>query len=219
MEFDTFGLWFDIEAHAMSASLGSSRYGEGVHALSHALLAVAPLFEAGLVRDDLECDHSYFSPTRLCLFDERAGGSGSCERLWKHFFVPKDNIMDAALDLLRNCDSCNGDDGYEGGCPACLHAPQCLKFNMNLSRSAAVVVGERMLERIKMTDLYEENEKAWTATKQLPLSPSRNLTPRRRARREALKKAKQMRKAQDTQFVVGRASWPQGASCGHQEQA
>lgn len=203
MEFETYGLWFDTEPHELKAFLGA-KYGEGVHALSHALLAVAPLFEPGLVRDDLECDHSYFSPTRLVLFDERAGGSGSCERLWKHFFVPESNILDAAIDLLRGCESCVGDEGYEGGCPACIHASQCLKFNMNLSRSAAIVIGKRMLERIKSTDLYTNNEKMWLETKQPPHSPSRDLTPRRKARYNALKKAKEIKMAQSRQYVVGR---------------
>jgi DEAD/DEAH box helicase domain-containing protein len=218
LEFDTFGLWFDTEPEALSAVLGF-KYGEGVHALSHALLAVAPLFEPGLVRGDLECDHSYYNPTRLVLFDERAGGSGSCERLWKHFFVYENNVLQAALDLLRNCESCNDDEGYEGGCPACLHAPQCLKFNTNLSRSAAIVVGQRMMDRIKLTTLYRANEKAWLENKQLPPSPSRNLTPRRKARRQAMKNAKEMRGARDRQFVVGRPSWPEGGRMpyGHQE--
>eukprot|EP00977_Amphora_coffeiformis_P019389 scaffold7213_cov166-Amphora_coffeaeformis.AAC.5 len=221
MEFETFGIWFDTEPHVLTAFLGS-KYGEGVHALSHALLAVAPLFEPGLVRDDLECDHSYFSPTRLVLFDERAGGSGSCERLWKHFFAPENNIVDAAIDLLVNCESCVGDEGYEGGCPACLHASQCLKFNMNLSRSAAIVVGRRMLERIKLTDLYKNNEKMWLETKKPPLSPSRNLTPRRKARYNALKKAKEMKMAQSRQFIVGRPSFvrTEGGNrfAGHQQE-
>jgi DEAD/DEAH box helicase domain-containing protein len=209
LEFDTFGLWFDTQPEMLSEALGY-KYGEGVHALSHALLAVAPLFEPGLVRGDLECDHSYYNPTRLVLFDERAGGSGSCERLWKHFFVYENNVLQAALNLLRNCESCNDDEGYEGGCPACLHASQCSKFNMNLSRSAAIVVGQRMLDRIKRTTLYRINEKAWLETKQLPPSPSRNLTPRRKAQRQAMKNAKEMRGARDRQFVVGRPSWPEG---------
>lgn len=199
-------MWFDTEPHVLEPFLGA-KYGEGVHALSHALLAVAPLFESGLVRDDLECDHSYYSPTRLVLFDERAGGSGACERLWKHFFVPHNNILDAALDLLNKCDTCINDEGYEGGCPACLHAPQCLKFNMHLCRSAAIVIGNRVFDRIKTTSLYKANEKAWNETKQLAPSPSRTLTPRRKARYQAMKKAKEMRSAQTRQYVVGRPSF------------
>jgi DEAD/DEAH box helicase domain-containing protein len=206
MEFETFGLWFDTEPALLAPLLGS-KYGEGVHALSHAILAVAPIFEPGLVREDLECDHAYFSPTRLCIFDERAGGSGSCNRLWPHFFVPENNIINAALDLLRNCDTCSADQGYEGGCPACLHASQCLKFNMNLSRSGAIVIGKRLLERIKTTELYKKNELFWRQSKRLPPSPSRDLTPRRKARREAVKRAKEMRNSQSRQFVIGRPSF------------
>lgn len=205
LEFDTFGLWINTEADRMSLLLGDS-YGPGVHALSHAILAVAPLFAPGLVRSDLECDHSFFAPTRVMLFDERAGGSGSCERLWKSLFLPK-SILDAAVELLEECSSCRRDSGYDGGCPACLHVSNCVKFNMHLSRSAGATIGKRVIERVQETDLYKQFAKAASdeSTDQHAGQPD---TPRRKARTKALQKAKEMRSARDRQFVVGRPSWP-----------
>jgi DEAD/DEAH box helicase domain-containing protein len=125
MEYDTFGLWIDAEAESLGPLLGHD-YGSGVHALSHALLAVAPLFTP-CVRSDLECDHSAYSPTRICLLDERAGGSGTCAELWKSLFVPH-GLLASAVDLLENCPSCNQEDN-DLGCPACLQSGSCVKFN------------------------------------------------------------------------------------------
>ena len=175
IEYETFGLYICADSESLSGMLGE-RFGPGVHALSHALLEVAPLFAPGLSRGDLESDHDSWQPTQVVLFDERAGGSGCVERLWKCFFQP-DGILQAAIDLLENCSWCSSDTThFDGGCPACLHAPQCLKFNLNLSRSAALVIGNRMLDRIKQTDLYKRNCST-EASSNKPI----DTTPRRKA--------------------------------------
>lgn len=202
LEFDTFGVWIDTELDTLHPMLGD-KYGYGVHALCHALLAVAPVFVPGLVRADLECDHAFFAPRRVMLFDERAGGSGACERLWKLFFQPN-SILDAAIELLDDCSSCSGDSGYDGGCPACIHASNCIKFNMHLSRSAGAVIGKRMLQRIQQTKLYRQRTNKNAEDKAV----SSENTPRRKARETALRDAKEMRPARERQFVVGRPSWP-----------
>jgi DEAD/DEAH box helicase domain-containing protein len=202
MEYETFGIWFDTEASVMAPALGEA-YGSGVHALSHALLAVAPLFVPGVARSDLECDHSYYDPTRITLFDERAGGSGVCKQLWSCFFRP-DSLMNAAIDLLDECSSCSSDEGYDSGCPACLHASNCMKFNTHLSRSAGAKIGRRLLSRIQETEQYRQNE---GSTKEGERCVQK-LTPRRDARRKAVNSAKELHGARERQFVVGRVSWP-----------
>jgi DEAD/DEAH box helicase domain-containing protein len=206
LEFDTFGLWIDTDASTMAPILGEV-YGPGVHALSHAILAVAPLFAPGLVRSDLECDHSFYEPTKVMMFDERAGGSGSCDRLWKSLFYPE-SLLDAAVELLEECASCRRDSSYDGGCPACLHASNCIQFNSHLSRSAGAVIGKRIIQRIQETDLYQQFAKAATEDPNASKAADSPITPRRKARSKALEKAKEMRSARDRQFVVGRPSWP-----------
>ena len=209
MEFDSFGLWIDTDAGFLGPLLGD-RYGEGCHALCHALLALAPLYAPGLTRTDLECDHNTHSPTRIVLFDERAGGSGCSERLWKHIFRPN-GLVRAAIDLLEGCSSCGWDTNFDGGCPACLHASECLKFNMQLSKSAGIIVGKRMLERLERTDLFKENAKLahLAGDTEGPSSPlALNLTPRRQARHQALRRAKELLPARNRQYMVGRVSWP-----------
>lgn len=202
LEYNTFGIYICADSAGLSKELGQ-RYGEGIHALSHAILAVAPLFAHGIQRDDLECDHSYFSPTRVVLIDERAGGSGCVRRLWDAFFEPH-NIVEEAIKLLKQCSYCSTDSSYDGGCPGCIQAHNCLKFNMNLSRSAAIVVGERMLERIKGTETYQMNlKKAEQAAK----PTGSDSTPRRVARQKKLRRAKEI-PLTERSFVVGRKSWP-----------
>jgi DEAD/DEAH box helicase domain-containing protein len=219
LEYDTFGCFICADSAGLTSELGEFRFGEGVHALSHAILAVAPLLAHGLQRDDLECDHSYFAPTQVVLLDERAGGSGCVERLWQTFFQPNNNIIEEAVKLLEQCSYCSSDtsSSYDGGCPGCIHAHNCLQFNMHLSRSAAIVVGKRMLERIKRTDLYQMNAAANVATTAASdaggaattcSSSAMDTTPRRLARQKKLRRAKEIPRTMYGSYVVGRTSWP-----------
>ena len=207
IEFDTFGLYICTDSNSLSGLLGE-RYGPGVHALSHALLAVAPLFAMGLTRGDIECCHEFYSPNKIILFDERAGGSGCVQRLWQSFFQAN-GILESAVDLLKTCSSCTSDSHYDGGCPACLHASQCSKFNTHLSRSAAIVIGERMIDRIKETVLYKGFNDRINYTDNASFDKNGlDTTPRREARQKAMRKAKEMQSSRDRQFVVARPSWP-----------
>jgi DEAD/DEAH box helicase domain-containing protein len=197
------GLWIDAETEILGAFLGQD-YGWGVHALSHALLAVAPLF-IPCVRGDLECDHSAYSPTRVCLFDERAGGSGTCAELWKSVFVPN-GLLDAAVDLLENCPSCQREDN-DLGCPACLHSGECTNFNQFMSRSAALTIGKRMIQKMQRSDLYKRNAEVKEAAK-IEHGTKDDGSPRKKARTQAMRHAKDLQSARERLFVVGRPSWP-----------
>lgn len=202
LEYDTFGIYICVDPSHLSPVLGDL-FGPGVHALSHALLAVAPVFDPGLQLDDLECDHSYIEPTQVVLFDQRAGGSGSAQRLWRFFFQKDNNIVQAAIDLLQNCPQCSVDRDYDYGCPACIHAHSCLKFNMHLSKKAAIMIGNRMLTRLQQTDLYRKSLAEGTST-----TPETETTPRRMSRQKRLKQAKELHNARDRSYVVGRTAWP-----------
>jgi DEAD/DEAH box helicase domain-containing protein len=205
MEFDSFGIWLDADATTLIPILGRQQFGMGVHALCHAILAVAPVFAPGIVRQDLECDHTFYCPTRIMIYDQRAGGSGSSERLWKLLFRDN-NIIEAAIALLDGCSSCSQDSIYDSGCPSCLHASSCINNNTFLSRSAASIVGKHMYDRIKATSIYKRNLESATTKK--PIDVVQALTPRREARKKALRKAREIEKARVRQFVVGRPSWP-----------
>jgi DEAD/DEAH box helicase domain-containing protein len=50
MEYDTFAFWLDCDAKVFGSTMTEQDFGHGVHALSHAILAVAPLFVPCVVR-------------------------------------------------------------------------------------------------------------------------------------------------------------------------
>jgi ATP-dependent helicase YprA (DUF1998 family) len=125
--------------------------------------------------------------------------------MWKCFFQPE-NILEEAINLLEGCSLCCTDSSYDGGCPACIHASNCLKFNMHLSGAAAIIIGKHMLKRIKETQIYQQHT---SPEKEGGIASSENdTTPRRKARSKAMKEAKELHSARQRQYVVGRPSWP-----------
>ncbi len=223
MEFDSLAFWLDCDAEVLSPQLGDTAFGHGVHALSHAIVAVAPLFVPCTV-SDVTCDHSVYGPTRVTIFDSRAGGSGICSQLWKCVFIPN-GILEKALDLLEDCPSCSGDRSYDGGCPACLQAGECIKFNDFLSKTSGLVIGKHMLNRLQETEEYkqtlEDQEESSRRddedkSRKVARSPtSKDVTsPRRNKRERAMRKAQDLVHARDRQVVVGRPSWPMDRSDG-----
>eukprot|EP00980_Cylindrotheca_fusiformis_P028744 scaffold22641_cov206-Cylindrotheca_fusiformis.AAC.14 len=220
MEFDTFAFWLDCDANVLGPVFRGDDFGYGVHALSHAILAVAPLF-VPCVASDVQCDHSIYNPTKVCVFDARAGGSGICAQLWKSVFV-EDGLIEAAINLLESCPSCSNDRGYSGGCPACLQAGECIKFNDFLCRSSGLIIARHLLKRLKKAEVYVHSEKKCSAVdsvveaNKLPrLDRNHDVTsPRRKARERAMRSAKDISKANHRQVVVGRPCWPMDRSDG-----
>lgn len=227
MEYDTFAFWIDCDLSGIGKVMGPEEFGYGVHALSHAICNVSPLF-VPCVMNDVQCDHSVYSPTRIVIFDARAGGSGIVAQLWRHVFTPK-GVVQAAIDLLESCPSCSDDKGYTGGCPACIQAGECLKFNDFMSKTSALVIAKRMLTRMQTTDFYKRNKEALkvaeekekskdmveTATSSRKrLCVDEATSPRRKKRERALRTAKDINHARQRQVVVGRPSWPMDRSDG-----
>lgn len=220
MEYDTLAFWLDCDATVLGPTMSGQDFGYGVHALSHAILAVAPLF-VPCVMSDVQCDHSYYNPTRVTIFDARAGGSGICAQLWKTIFIPK-GLVEAAIGLLEDCPSCSSDKGYEGGCPACLQAGECIKFNDFLCKSSGLIVAKHLLKRLKQTRLYKMNagskleggskEESSKVARQMDARDVTSL--RRKARERAMRNAKDICSARNRQIVVGRPSWPMDPSQG-----
>lgn len=196
MEYDTFGIWFDAGAESLMPHLQGS-FGPGVHALSHAMLAVAPVVCQGVCRSDIQCDHSYFAPTNIMLFDNRPGGSGACQKLWREFFKPF-SIIRAALSLLEGCSVCNSDPSYDGGCPECLHDSNCIKFNAHLSRSAAILIGKWLLDRVASTEKSRQNM----------ISFKTECSTHDMCREEEVEKHYTLASAKVMPIVVARPSWP-----------
>ena len=178
--------------------------------------------------NDVQCDHAIHKPTRVVIFDSRAGGSGIVAQLWQHVFKP-DGIIQAAIDLLETCSSCSDDRGYTGGCPACIQVGECIKFNDFLCKKSALVIARHMLSRIESTDLYKKNKKEHQKSSEgendddkdgpnerprKRTFPKEATSPRRSKRERAMRVAKDMDHARRRQVVVGRPSWPMDRSEG-----
>jgi DEAD/DEAH box helicase domain-containing protein len=219
MQFDTFGFWLDTEASVLKSIIKD--YDEGVHALSHAILAVAPLFVPSC-SSDLNCDHETYDCTRIVIFDMRAGGSGSSAQLFNSIFVPN-GILESAIDLMETCSQCRIDHDYEGGCPACLHFGHCLKFNQHLNRKAAILIGKRLLRRVQQTDMYRENAEQRRGRDEIKCEKElEHLSPRRKTRAQALRNAQEVAPTKELDVVMGRTCWAgssHGRSNGSQVEA
>ena len=102
----------------------------GVHAVEHALLAVAPIL-AGCDRGDLgSAWYTMFHDTMrpaIFVFDKTPGGVGLCEKL----FDSLAGWTRAAYQLLATCPCVEG-------CPACLLSSRCESFNEVLSKAEAL---------------------------------------------------------------------------------
>lgn len=232
IEFDTNAFWVCTEASVLKGVC--SNYDAGVHALSHAILAVTPMFIA-CSASDIDCDHSYKECTRMLIFDSRAGGGTHVSnKVWKNL----DRILPAAISLLEYCATCcssspANDASYDSGCPACVQGVACVNFQDGLSRRAGLTIAKRMWRRLQnsslLTDCVGNNSEEI-----LRQEPSTNtnvesiltsdvcgdkflclghkddekMTPRKKLRARALESAKDLDNARKRQIVVGRPSWP-----------
>lgn len=229
MEFDTNGIWLDTEAPVLSPLLEGLDldYHAGVHALSHAIMAIAPLFVSGCTQSDIDCDHGYRDCSRIMIFDVRAGGGGVCSQLWRHLFsndIRNSGVLEAAIDVLENCESCSRSQS-DVGCPACLHSIPCMNFNQGLSRKSGSVIAKRLLQRVKSTkysqyccagqrasddghfiDEYGEGKDRETvgATN----ASEEKTTPRKLRRRKNFQNAFDLESAKKRHIVIGRPCWP-----------
>jgi ATP-dependent helicase YprA (DUF1998 family) len=228
IEFDTNAFWVCAEASVLKGICPN--YDLGVHALSHAILAVAPMFIA-CSASDIDCDHSFKDCTRMLIFDSRAGGGTHVSnKVWRNL----DRILPAAISILEYCTTCCSsssaeNDAYDSGCPACIQGVACVNFQDGLSRRAGLVIAKRMWIRLKNSSLFvacgkDGNE----TTPQLPstednvsnclnsktcseyssVNNNYDTTPRKKTRARALETAKNLDNARKRQIVIGRPSWP-----------
>ena len=140
IEFDTKALWFLIPEH-IEAELDSLNYnlGGSIHALEHAVIAIAPLFalidrwDLGGVSIDEDRIHS--QPV-IYVYDGYKGGIGITESLFP--IIKK--LLEATLELIKTC-KCNS---YIG-CAGCCLSPKCGNNNQPLSRPGAIYILEYLL--------------------------------------------------------------------------
>ncbi|MCO5604473.1 hypothetical protein L7F22_058639 [Adiantum nelumboides] len=107
----------------------------GLHAASHALLNIIPLYILCNGSDlGTECanphDTRYF-PERLLVFDRHPGGIGIAAQAQPLF----GELILAAKELLSSCECTT-----EVGCPNCVQYLECSEYNEVLNKPAAIAI-------------------------------------------------------------------------------
>ncbi|KAL0027014.1 hypothetical protein WJX79_008750 [Trebouxia sp. C0005] len=114
---------------------------DGLHAASHALLNVVPLYMMCNSTDmAAECDNPYdtrFRPERLLLYDKHPGGIGIAAQATPLFSV----LLEKALQLIQSC-SCKP----ASGCPGCVQHTDCGEYNAVLNKFSAIIVLQCTIE-------------------------------------------------------------------------
>jgi DEAD/DEAH box helicase domain-containing protein len=132
--YDTITVRLDLPAFDPDKDLGEQI--ATLHALEHALLAVAPLL-AGCDRGDVgSAWYATFPDTMgpaLFVFDRAPGGVGLSEKLYQLWA----SWLQAAEKLLTSCDC-------ETGCPSCLLSARCEANNDLLSKGGAIALLKKL---------------------------------------------------------------------------
>jgi DEAD/DEAH box helicase domain-containing protein len=110
----------------------------GLHAVEHALIAVAPAF-AVLESAELGCqcrrlDMIGPGTKHLLLYEKHQGGVGLAAQLAQR----AERVLCAALQLMEGC-------VCETGCPNCVHMERCEEFNQRLDKPSGIYQLRRIL--------------------------------------------------------------------------
>ena len=115
---------------------------EGVHAASHAILNILPLYIMANPQDvGCECDNPYdtrYKVERLLIYDKHPGGGMGLSAAARPVFL---ELMKKALDVVTGCGCTHG-----GGCPGCVQHTECGEYNSVLNKRAGKLVLETALQ-------------------------------------------------------------------------
>ncbi|MBD3255216.1 MAG: DEAD/DEAH box helicase [Candidatus Lokiarchaeota archaeon] len=140
IEFETQAMWFYIPFEYQKAlELNDYDLGGSIHALEHALIAMAPAL-AQISRWDLGGVSIDFDPVRqqpiIYIYDAFRGGIGISESLYHNLI----QLMKLAYKLIHSC-KCQTSDG----CPACVMSPKCGNNNEPLDKKGAFFFLQKLL--------------------------------------------------------------------------
>jgi DEAD/DEAH box helicase domain-containing protein len=131
-------MWFTVpnEIEKEIQELGLDFQG-GIHAVEHAMIAMAP-FYAMCDRRDIGGLSTSIHPDTGCptifIYDGFEGGIGISENLYS---VVKE-LWDKTLSLINNCEC-------KDGCPSCIYSPKCGNENEPLDKQAAIIILRKLL--------------------------------------------------------------------------
>jgi DEAD/DEAH box helicase domain-containing protein len=144
--YRTEALWLAVTPVAPETAPPGHDVLGALHALEHALCAIAPLL-AMCDREDLGgthySDHLDLDGPGVFLYDAHPGGVGVAAVLYEAL----DPLLDEALELVARC-------GCADGCPACIHSSRCSSNNTPLDRAGAVRLLEQLVGRRAFRDSH-----------------------------------------------------------------
>jgi len=219
LEFITRGIWLDLPQEAIhEISQANLDLHHGIHACTHAILNIVPLF---VVCDntDVNAEHVYISqkrprPARIIIFDTRPGGIGVAHAIFRRIYA----VISEALRLITEC-PCHA----QSGCPSCLFSASCTAHNLALDSRAAIIIFRAILKCLSPTTQVEEKEQKSLSPLKRPVlasfddeSPSsspleisanqNDITRRTRRRASALRRAAMLDDAA-TNGITVRSGW------------
>lgn len=138
VEYPTRATWMDLPGVVLQpiAQEGSSVDRGGLHALEHAMMAMAPLC-CDIEVSELSCQHTRrdSDPNRyfLLLYEHQKGGTGASEKVYKGW----EDLVGQAVRLMEECPCDNG-------CPNCIVIPGCGDYNHGLDKRVALKIGRAL---------------------------------------------------------------------------
>jgi len=127
----------------------------GLHAASHALINVLPLFARTSANDALTvCDYPAarrYRPRYILIGDRCKGGNGLSLQAYRVFRL----LILAAIDLIEAC-TCTS----FRGCPSCVQMMSCAQFNIVLDKKAGLTILKGMLAPVSSGDVLPGREGA-----------------------------------------------------------
>ncbi|TXT55048.1 MAG: putative ATP-dependent helicase Lhr [Promethearchaeota archaeon] len=142
IEFDTQSFWFEIPFEFQKElELEGYDLGGTVHAIEHAMIAIAPAL-AQISRWDLGGVSIDFDPVVqkpvIYIYDAFRGGIGVSETL----FYELDQLLTHSFQLIHSC-NCKTDNG----CPGCLMSPKCGNNNEPLDKAGALFLLKKLIKK------------------------------------------------------------------------
>lgn len=138
VEFPTRATWMDLPGAVLQpiAQEGHSVDRGGLHALEHAMIAMAPL-SCDVEASELSCQHTRrdADPNRyhLLLYELQKGGTGAAEKLYKGW----EDLVGQAIRLMEECPCADG-------CPNCIVISGCGDYNHGLDKKVALKIGHAL---------------------------------------------------------------------------
>jgi DEAD/DEAH box helicase domain-containing protein len=144
IEFKSQALWYLIPfEYQKELELEGFDLGGTIHAIEHAMIAVAPVL-AQISRWDLGGVSIDFDPIKqqpiIYIYDAYRGGIGISETLYNKLDV----LLNLTYSLISSC-NCQASNG----CPACVISPRCGSNNSPLEKNGAIYLLNKLIRPIK----------------------------------------------------------------------